>query len=141
MMPSASGIAFKRAEHLVGVEVEDHEAAFAATVGDEAPAGGGHNRDAVVTLLARDVPEGLAGVFVDHHGVGAAGDEEAMAAGVDGEVIPGTLATYVPLLDILPLRLSRGGERPSHGQCREGGCGHDHTDEVRGHEKSLLVRR
>ena len=42
----------------------------------------------VRVLLAGDVAEGFAGVGVDDHGVGAAGDKQAMSCGVDGEVVP-----------------------------------------------------
>ncbi len=76
------------AEGGVGLEIEDDDCAVSAAVGDEPATYFRDDGYTVSVLLTGNVAEGLAGIRVDDHGVGASGDEEPMGCRVDGEVVP-----------------------------------------------------
>ena len=102
----------------VGFEIEDEDCAVSAAIGDEAASCLGNDGDTVGGLLARNVAESLAGLGIDDHSVGAAGDEEAMSRGIDREIVPSAIAAHVEGVCYLPVGLGDGGQ----GGCEQQEC-------------------
>ncbi len=94
MTPSASGcvrvgLGHDRAQHRVGLKIEDENRTLPAAVADEAAS---HSRDeghAVGTLLARNVRDDFARISIDHHRVGGSWNIEPVIVRIEGHVIPG----------------------------------------------------
>jgi len=85
------GSGFDLAGLLEGFEVEDGDGIGASIAGGgEAEIGG--ESDAVYALGVWNVSESFSGCRINRHDVGAAGDEEAIAVGVIGEIVPATFS-------------------------------------------------
>ena len=62
----------QRAKNGVGLQIEDHDGAVAASVADKPTPDLVSERDTMGVFLARDICQGLAGLGVYDHGVGGA---------------------------------------------------------------------
>ncbi len=95
------------------LKIEDRDGVLASVAG-EALAQVLRQRDTVDARRVGDVTHHRALVGIDHHHVCAARDEQPLARGIEGQIVPAAVAAQRELLFDVELRLGRGGSGKSH---------------------------
>src|SRR6185437_700348 len=88
-------LSFDGAENLIALQIEDHYSAIATTVGNKSSSRFVFESNAMVSLLPRNITERLSRFGIDHHGMRAARDVEAVRLRIEGDVVPSAFTADV----------------------------------------------